>query len=401
MQSLLRWSIENSSPQDSAPSDRPPAERKVLDPGVIDMILGRPDSELMKEDMAVATDKTRSEADRVNALDHLEMLIEHIDNANDLEKLKLWEPLQSLLTSPDSTPEIKTQAIWVIGTALQNNPAAQDIYLSYDPLPTLLSFLEPSTSSTVQTRSKAIYALSGVLKHNAPAVEALGQPRVNGWVKLRDALADPEISVRRKAIFLLSALLIPTTQSSSSAQARQPPLLIQDHPDPSTSPVTPASTSTSIGPTSLSTSVAAHASGAPQSVAPTLHAPSLPSAPDPIHANSHAAHLYDPSRTSTSELTLTAFKAHGILDAVVSAVNSPLPYGEDGDNTDADADFEEKAVRLLHTYAVTCNGELSRAQKGELKKWVGEEKSKHGEAELLEKWSLTSEELESFVKKLD
>lgn len=74
MQSILRWSIENSTPYDSSASDRPPAERKDLDPGVIDMILGKPDSVQMKEDMAVATDAARSEDERIDALDHLEMV---------------------------------------------------------------------------------------------------------------------------------------------------------------------------------------------------------------------------------------------------------------------------------------------------------------------------------------
>lgn len=44
----------------------------------------------------------------------------------DLQKLQLWEPLQSLLTSDNASPEIKTAVLWIIGTALQNNPAAQD-----------------------------------------------------------------------------------------------------------------------------------------------------------------------------------------------------------------------------------------------------------------------------------
>ena len=44
----------------------------------------------------------------------------------DLHKLQLWEPLQSLLTSDNSSQELKTAVLWIIGTALQNNPAAQD-----------------------------------------------------------------------------------------------------------------------------------------------------------------------------------------------------------------------------------------------------------------------------------
>jgi hsp70-interacting protein len=44
-------------------------------------------------------------------------------------------------------------------------------------------------------------------------------------------------------------------------------------------------------------------------------------------------------------LTLAAFSDHNILDAIISGVTSPLPYGEDGENTEADDDFEEKAIR--------------------------------------------------------
>jgi hypothetical protein len=81
MQSLLRWSIENSSPQDDGTqSNATPATRTDLDPGIIDAILGRPDAELMKEDVALALDSSRSEDDRVDALDHLEMVRVSVDS---------------------------------------------------------------------------------------------------------------------------------------------------------------------------------------------------------------------------------------------------------------------------------------------------------------------------------
>jgi hypothetical protein len=35
----------------------------------------------------------------------------------------MWGPLQDLLGSPSD--DMKVQALWVIGTAVQNNPAAQ------------------------------------------------------------------------------------------------------------------------------------------------------------------------------------------------------------------------------------------------------------------------------------
>ena len=45
-----------------------------LDPGVIDAILGRPDSVLMKEALATARDASLDEDARLTALDDLEMV---------------------------------------------------------------------------------------------------------------------------------------------------------------------------------------------------------------------------------------------------------------------------------------------------------------------------------------
>ncbi|KDR78336.1 hypothetical protein GALMADRAFT_245459 [Galerina marginata CBS 339.88] len=362
MQSILRWSLEHSG--DNATGDRPPAERKDLDPAIIDLILGKPDAEQMKEDMAIAVDESKDEEERINALDHLEMLIEHIDNANDLEKLKLWEPLQSLVTKESSTLDIKTQGLWVIGTAVQNNPSAQDSFMSHNPLPTLLSFLDPSSPSAA-IRAKAIYALSGLLKHNAPAVEALSGPEVDGWIRLRNALQDPSISVRRKTVFLLSSLLTPSTAVTSEA-APPDALRIAGNADASSS-----------------------GSEAPNILSPDQR----PAATnDPIFANSHSAHLHNPSRHNTAQLTLAAFRKYNIMDAVISGLTSPLPHGNDGENTEADADFEEKAIHLLYTYSVTCRGELSKTQKDKVKIWIQSDKEKTSESQLLEKWNLSKEE---------
>jgi len=358
MQSLLRWSIENSSPQNGTHSNNANATQKDLDPGIIDAILGRPDAELMKEDLTMALDSSKSEDARVDALDHLEMLIEQIDNANDLKKLNMWEPLHSLLTSETSPLSVKIQALWVIGTALQNNPSAQDAYLAHNPLPTLVSFLVPSSASTLQSRSKAIYTLSGLLKHNAPAVKELGSSDVDGWARLRDSLQDPEITVRRKTLFLLNTLLLPTMSAM------------------------PTSTTPS-----------------------NLHAPTSPPSEGqqtPIHPNSHAAHLHDPSRASTSQLTLDAFKEHGITGAVVDALTNPLPCGEDGEIEGGDVKVEEHGARLLHTYVVICSEKLSGSEKDELKSWLeqGKEKEKGDEKVLAERLGMDASELNSLIEKV-
>jgi hsp70-interacting protein len=81
MESLLRWSIQNTTPG-SVPAAAPAAPRAPLDPGIIDHILGVPDSVLMRNALAAALDDAADEDARVAALDELEMLVEHIDNAS-------------------------------------------------------------------------------------------------------------------------------------------------------------------------------------------------------------------------------------------------------------------------------------------------------------------------------
>lgn len=352
------------------------------------MILGRPDAEQMKEDVATATDTSKSEDERLAALDHLEMLVEQIDNANDLQKLKLWEPLVSLLDSTESSTEIKVQILWVIGTAIQNNPQAQDVYLACSPLSTLLGFLVPSPSSTLAARAKALYTLSGLLKHNAPAVKELDKPGINGWRILREALQDPEISVRRKTVFLLNALILPATPTPAATQ-HNPPLLI-------------GSQSQSTVVEGLTTINAPSATSV-TSVGPDLHTVDEPNAnsPDPIHANSHSAHLQNPSRSDTSRIALEAFGRYDIVDAIVLAVTSPLPYGEDGENDKPDADFEEKAVQLLYTYGVSCQGSFTAKEKEALTQWIEKEKTESGGiSQLSERLNLSQTELVALVRRL-
>jgi len=333
MDSLLRWGIENSSPPvEGAP---PPVRRTDLDSGIIDHILGKPDAVLMKEALAIAVDDTQSEDDRVRALDNLEMFVESIDNANDLAKLQMWRTLHDLLSSPSSSPAIVSHTLWVIGTALQNNPSSQISYLSLEPIPTLVSFIKPETASA-STRSKAVYALSGLLKLNAAAVRVLGD---EGWATLRVALEDSDIKVRRKAAFLLNTLLL---------QTDEPPT---------------ATTAT----------------------------------PQVVHANSHASMLSDPSAASTSTLALGALKDNGVLDSVISGLVDFVPFGADGDGNE-DLQFEETCIRIVYTYSVSCEAPLTEEQKTKIAAFLNQDK--RDEQGVSERWGLVADELGDLREKV-
>ncbi|KAG6335817.1 hypothetical protein ID866_3275 [Astraeus odoratus] len=337
MQSLLRWSVENSTPnQGDMP---PPPQRRDIDPGIIDHILGKPDAQLMREALEIAVDPSNDEDARMAALDDLEMLVENIDNANgtvhpaadtvrssywltDLKKLNMWEPLHLLLSAATTTDPLKTQTLWVIGTALQNNPAAQLTYLTLDPLPAILSSLSPNSNSA-KTRSKAMYALSGLLKHNAQAVRQLSE--TDGWHTFRSALEDSDIGVRRKAAFLLNSLLMPTSGGTWSAPA-------------------------------------------------DMHTPL--SANAPVHANSHASMVSDPESASTTSATMEALQRESrtegssLMDSLVSALVEPVPFGPDGE-CEKDTEFQENLLRLFHTFSVQCSGTFTDVQKHTLRSFLG------------------------------
>ncbi len=157
------------------------------------------------------------------------------------------------------------------------------------------------------TRSKAIYALSGLLKHNATAVEDMEDQ--GGWDVLKAALegdrssfsesrsvvmyqtqinfSDPDIAVRKKTMFLLNSLLLSSTETH----------LLNNDVD------------------GLKTTAA------------------------PVHPNSHASMTAE--SVATFYPTSNGLQKHGILDVLVKALIHPVPREEDEEDTNC----TEEAVR--------------------------------------------------------
>jgi hypothetical protein len=70
------------------------------------------------------------------------------------------------------------------------------------------------------------------------------------------------------------------------------------------------------------------------------------SSPTPVHPNSHASMISDPSSTMTSQFAAEALEDRGLLRALVRTLTAPVPYGQDGES-EGDADLEEKVVRWV------------------------------------------------------
>lgn len=216
---LLRWGIANSNQdgsnsiaqisEDIAAGRRP----DLTDPGLYDAIMGKSEAQMMTEELSVAVNPSRPVEDRVIALDNFEMLIEQIDNANNMESLGMWPAVLSLCAQ-DQDPRIQSTGAWIIGTAVQNNDKGQVVALRHGALGSLLPLM---SSNSPEARSRALYAISALLRHFPQAVTEFSD--AGGWSCLRTALADPFESVRRKTAFLLGQLIIQDTSTPGKAPA--------------------------------------------------------------------------------------------------------------------------------------------------------------------------------------
>ncbi|KAJ1775243.1 hsp70 nucleotide exchange factor fes1 [Coemansia sp. RSA 2440] len=203
MESLLKWAILNGATAgEDAPArsaDAPVPQR--LDPAVIDAILGKPASVQMTECLdAVEHPETPLEAREV-ALDDLEMLVENIDNASNLEPLNLWPRLLNLYN--DAAPSVRIGALWVSGTAVQHNPNAQKAFGKHNGMQSALSVLQNDSVDTVRT--KALYCVSSFIRANVHGLTDFVAN--NGLPIVQLVVENGSGALRQKAFFLLHALI--------------------------------------------------------------------------------------------------------------------------------------------------------------------------------------------------
>ncbi|KAG2179899.1 hypothetical protein INT43_003685, partial [Umbelopsis isabellina] len=217
MEKLLQWAIENTD-QEQLKKDAEAIKKGELqpdpskyDPKVIEAILGKDDATRMKEAVACISDPKDTLENKEIALDNLELLIEGIDNAMNLENMNLWPAIIEQLNNEHA--EVRKGSAWVCGTAVQNNPKAQEAFLKNNGLEPLLNLLR-NTSEENEVRAKAQYALSGLIKHCPDALKQFQEK--GGFDVLAEIVKNPDDSaILRKTIFLYNILVL---ESPSLAQ---------------------------------------------------------------------------------------------------------------------------------------------------------------------------------------
>ncbi|KAJ3344126.1 hsp70 nucleotide exchange factor fes1 [Gonapodya sp. JEL0774] len=192
----------------------------IKDPKWIDVVLGKDDAVRMRECGEILSDESSSIDEKAAALDDLEMLVESSDNANNMKVLRLYPTVLALISH--SSPKLRSLALWVLGTVVQNNAEGQRQFLDAGALSKVVDALSDSDQ---EVRARAVYAVSGALKHNPTAVSQFRT--LSGFDRLVSLLVDfvarlssntiPSISetsteaslpLSRKVVFLLRNMVV-------------------------------------------------------------------------------------------------------------------------------------------------------------------------------------------------
>ncbi|KAL3233790.1 Hsp70 nucleotide exchange factor FES1 [Nakaseomyces bracarensis] len=208
MEKLLHWSIANAQ-GDKEAIDKAGAP----DPKLLEQLFGGggpDDPTLMKEAMAVITNPEADLENKLIAYENFEMLIENLDNANNIENMKLWEPILSTLDYDEA--DLRATGLSVIGTAVQNNTPSQDNFIKYEGSVEKLIDIAKNKNEKNEVRIKALYALSNLIRNHEKAAQVFSS--CNGLdalpVVLNDTNATPKLKLRAISVFsaFLSAVTI-------------------------------------------------------------------------------------------------------------------------------------------------------------------------------------------------
>ncbi|CAG8655990.1 9573_t:CDS:2, partial [Dentiscutata erythropus] len=127
------------------------------------------DNQLFEECISKLINTSQSLHDILSTLDNLEDLVHELDFGI---KLARGSGLISVVKLLDNNSnEIKRKAALVIGTAMQNNPLAQDEALKLDLIPYLLDLL--SSETDIKVSSRLLYALSSIVRGNKESIQSV------------------------------------------------------------------------------------------------------------------------------------------------------------------------------------------------------------------------------------
>ncbi|KAH9301744.1 hypothetical protein KI387_013327, partial [Taxus chinensis] len=183
---LLKWSLSHADGT-SSPSRLSEEDRRwfmeAMQAQTVDVVKRMKEiTIIMQMPQEILEAQGVTVADLEGVLEELQEHVESIDMANDLHTLGGLVPLLGHLKHPHAS--IRAKAAEVVTTIVQNNPKSQQLVMDVNGMELLLSNFVSDSDITVRT--KALGAISSLIRHNKPAVVAFRL--ANGYAALRDAL---------------------------------------------------------------------------------------------------------------------------------------------------------------------------------------------------------------------
>ncbi|CAI9287556.1 unnamed protein product [Lactuca saligna] len=202
---LLKWSIAHSDGTGTArklSEDDRKWFMEAMQAQTIDVVKRMKEITLvMQTPDNILEEQGVTSTDLEGMLDELQDHVESIDMANDLHSIGGLTPLLNYLKN--SHANIRAKAAEVVSTIVQNNPKSQQLVMDANGMEPLLSNF--TSDDDVTSRTKALGAISSLIRHNKPGIEAFRLS--NGYAALKDALSSESVRFQRKALNLIQYLL--------------------------------------------------------------------------------------------------------------------------------------------------------------------------------------------------
>lgn len=183
--------------------------------------MGKDEATLMLECAAVIKSTETSLEDKIIALEDLELLVGQIDNARNLEPLKLW-PMIFDLMEQDKAEELKKHGAWLCGTAVQNNPVVKKKFVELGGMEKMYQLMEVENGDDSPVRAKAVYCISGLLQ-NSPEYIQLWKERQGFelWVKILQSSSLKAAQLCGRIMFTLNALICQEQEQQQQQEGQQ------------------------------------------------------------------------------------------------------------------------------------------------------------------------------------
>ncbi|KAK9134473.1 hypothetical protein Syun_013803 [Stephania yunnanensis] len=171
------------------------------------------DAQLMQIALNDLNNASISSEERHRVLEEILVFVESIDNANDLHKLGVLTVIVQALESSDN--ETRIRSAWILGKASQNNPVVQKQILN---LGALAKLMEMVNSNGVEEASKALYAVSALIRNNLDGQELFYAK--SGELILQGILSNSntDVRLRKKSAFLVADLAVSQLESENKEE---------------------------------------------------------------------------------------------------------------------------------------------------------------------------------------